>query len=260
LKPGPKYVSVALFDPEKDIFLVSMQTKNVPGALGDIAARVGKAGINILSVSNYSEPGKPESNLSFFAEPGKRTLTEEDFAKILSASPYVLDVYTRKSEGSFAVDDVSFPLIYYPGGRGILFPVSGIASMFSDMVSLFGSGGEAILFRAGYSIGRQGTEDLARLFGEEHMLEAANVYDKLFDALGWGKMEVVEASQDMSEYTLRVHESFECSGRKTTKPTGHFVRGLISGSADILLKKSVTCIEDKCVAKGDPFCQFRFKI
>jgi predicted hydrocarbon binding protein len=259
-QPGPKHINVALFDPDKDIFLISVLAKNVPGALGDIATRVGRAGINILSISNSSEPNKPVSSLSFFAEPSTRSVTEDEFAKILSSSPYVIDVYTRKSTEALAVNDYNFPLTYYPGGRGIIFPVSGMASMFADMVSLFGSGGESILFRAGYSIGRQGSEEICRLFGEDNMISAASIYTKLIDALGWGKMEVAEVGEDLSWYSLRVRDSFECAGRRASKPTGHFLRGVISGSAERLFKQPVTCTEERCVATGSQFCRFRLEL
>jgi predicted hydrocarbon binding protein len=258
--PAPKHINVALFDPDKDIFLISVLVKNVPGALGDIAARVGKAEINILSISNASEPNKPVSSLSFFAESSAKSVSEEEFSRILSSSPFVLEVYARKSAEALAVNDYNFPLTYYPGGRGIIFPVSGMASMFADMVSLFGSGGESILFRAGYSIGREGSDQLSKLFGEDNMLAAANVYTKLVDALGWGRMEFAEVGEDLSWYTLRVYDSFECAGRRASKPTGHFLRGVMSGSAERLLKQPVTCTEERCLATGSRFCRFRLEV
>jgi hypothetical protein len=67
LDPPPKYLNVAVYDPNWSLFLVALRTKNVPGALGDVAGRLGKAGINILSCSNYSLPGKDESMMTFFA-------------------------------------------------------------------------------------------------------------------------------------------------------------------------------------------------
>jgi len=258
--PGPKHINVALFDRERDIFLISVTAKNVPGALGDIATRVGRAGINILSISNHSEPDKPQSSLSFFAEPPDRSVSETEFSKILFSSPYVLDVYAKKSSDSLAINDYNFPITYYPGGRGIMFPVSGMASMFADLVSLFGSGGEAILFRAGYAIGREGTEQLSNLFGEDNMLAAASVYTKLVDALGWGRMEIAEVREDLSSYTLRVYDSFECVGRSASRPTGHFLRGVISGSAERLIKQPVTCVEDRCLAMGGQYCRFRVEV
>jgi len=257
--PGPKHINVAVFDPDKDIFLVSVVAKNVPGALGDIATRLGRSGINILSISNYSEPNRPQSTLSFFAEPPARSMSEPEVERILFSSPYVLDVYTKKTSDSLAINDYNFPLTYYPGGRGIIFPVSGMASMFADLVSLFGSGGEAILFRAGYAIGREGADQLSAQFGEENML-TANVYTRLVDALGWGKMEVAAVNEDKSEYTLKVSEGFECTGRRANKPTGHFLRGVIAGSTERLLKQPVTCIEDRCLAMGAQYCRFKVDV
>lgn len=187
-------------------------------------------------------------------------MSESEFVKILSSSPYVLSVFARKTVDSLAINDYNFPLTYYPGGRGVLFPVSGMSAMFADLVSLFGSGGEAILFRAGYAIGREGTGQLSTKFGEENMLVAASAYTKLVDALGWGKMEVADVSEDASGYTLRVYESFECMERRANRPTGHFLRGVIAGSTERLFKQPVTCVEDRCLAMGSQFCRFRVNI
>jgi predicted hydrocarbon binding protein len=187
-------------------------------------------------------------------------MTEDDFSKILYSSPHVISAYVRKTEDGLAVNDYNFPLTFYPGGRGIIFPVTEMVSMFADLVSLFGSGGEMILYRVGYAIGRKGTEQLSRLFGEENRLVAAGAYTKLVDALGWGRMEVLDMDRNMPGYTVRVCDSFECAGRRARKPTGHFLRGMIAGSAERLIKKPVTCVEVECMATGSKCCLYQLEI
>jgi hypothetical protein len=53
----------------------------------------------------------------------------------------------KKSDDRFLVDDISFPLMYFPSGRGVLFPQGGVAAMFDDLIKSYGSGGETILYR-----------------------------------------------------------------------------------------------------------------
>jgi predicted hydrocarbon binding protein len=257
LDPSPKHVLVGIYDPGKVVFLVYARTKNVPGAFGDIASRFGQAGINILSISNFSDPEKKESVLGLFAEPTDNRMSAEDVSSVLRASRFVLDEHVKKSESGFAIDDFGFPLDFFPGGRGVLFPQKGLASMFQDMLTAYGSGGEVILYRAGYAIGRQGTDELVKLFGEDSILEASTSFMKLYNALGWGQLELEEVSDDFTSWTLAISQSFECAGLQKDKPQAHFTRGLIVGSAERLLGRPMKCEEVKCVAMGQTHCSFK---
>jgi predicted hydrocarbon binding protein len=257
MKSSPKHVLVAHSAPGKAVFLAYARTKNVPGALGDIASRLGQAGLNILSVTNAAESGAKESDFGFFAEAADNRMTAKEVADVLSASRFVVDTYVRKNEGGFVVDDFGFPLVYFPGGRAVIMPQKGMASMFQDIVSLYGSGGESMLYRAGYAMGKQGTDELAEVFGEENMLEASTTFMKLYNALGWGQLEVKEVSDDFATWSLALSQSFECAGLKKTKPQAHFTRGLIAGAAERLTGRPVKCEETECVATGSSHCGFR---
>jgi predicted hydrocarbon binding protein len=258
LEPEPKYVPVSVYDPEHALFFVALKTKNVPGALGDIATRIGKAGVNIMSTSNYSLPDKPDSVISFFAESKDKALSENDFKKVLRSSSYVLDVHVRKATSKFLVDDFAFPLMYFPAGRGILLPQSGVTAMFQNIVNLFGSGGESILFKAGYSVAKQATDELVVLFGEDEMRNSPQEFGNLYNSLGWGRMEMAEANPDGST-VLKLHEGFEGSGVKASRPICHFSRGLIVGASERVQGREVSCVEEQCIAMGAPYCQFRVK-
>jgi predicted hydrocarbon binding protein len=257
LDSEPKYVGVSMYDPEHALFLVAARTKNVPGALGDIAGRIGKAGVNILSVSNYALSDKPESTISFFAEAKDPDTSAEAIGIPLSKSPFVLDHYIKKAQSSLLVDDFSFPLMYFPAGRGILLPESGLTAMFQDMIKLFGTGGEAILFRAGYSVGRQTADELAKLFGEEEMLKQAQTFAGFYCALGWGKMEVLGVGSGPGEVTYRLTDGFESAGVTASKPNCHFIRGLLAGESGRLTGVDLSCEEESCAAVHDNYCQFR---
>ena len=257
MDPEPKYVSVSVFDPKRSVFLVSLKTKNVPGALGDVATRLGNAKVNILSTSNYALPDRADSLVSFFAEAEDTKMREGDLDKVVKSSPYVLDSRVRMSDSGFMVDDFAFPLVYFPSGRGVLFPQSGITAMFEDLVKLFGSGGESILFRAGYAVGREGSDQLAKFFGEDKMVADANSFTALYGALGWGKLVVEDINFESGETLLRLMDGFESLGVRSTKPNCHFTRGLVTGSTERLLGKALTTEEQECASMGASFCRFR---
>lgn len=55
---------------------------------------------------------------------------------------------------------------------------------------------------------------------------------------------------------MRLEDGFEGTGAKSPKPSCHFTRGLVSGACQHLLGRPTACEETKCVALGDPYCQF----
>ena len=256
MKPEPKFVNVAIYSPDRTLFAVALRTKNVPGALGDIATRLGRAKVNLLSTSNYTLPDNPESMLSFFAEAKDPAMSEDDLAKVLSPSPFVLDQRVEKSSSGLLTDDFTFPLVFLPGGRGILLPQSGVTAMFQDMVRLFGTGGEAILYSAGASVGRQGVEDLAKMRGREDVLEGAEGFIRMYAALGWGRIEISEADPVLPRYRFRLVDGFESGGAKSTKPRCHFTRGIIAGAGERVFGREMEVAEEECAAAGDPCCVF----
>lgn len=260
MQSEPRYIGVSILDGVKNIYLVAVKTKHVPGALGDVATRMGKAGINILSTMDCSHPDNPQSTVSFFVEAKSDRATPESIEKVLRSSPQVIDCYIKKSESKLMVDDFAFPLMYFPAGRGILLPQSGVTAMFQDIVTMFGSGGESILFRAGYSVGTKGTEDIAKALGEEELAKNVDRLAALYSALGWGKMEILDASPNNKKYRLRLSEGFESSEIKASRPNCHFTRGLVAGSSERVLGRPVSCEEVECAAMGDAYCLFAVSI
>ena len=96
------------------------------------------------------------------------------------------------------------------------------------------------------------------LFGDEEMRKNPQEFGHLYNALGWGKMEFHEVAPDGST-VLRLHSGFEGSGAKASKPICHFTRGLVVGASERVQGRGVSCVEEKCVAMGAPYCQFRVK-
>ena len=252
----PRYVGVSMLDGGRPLYLLAVKLKNVPGALGDVATRIGKAGLNILVTNDCSPPEGGEFTLSFFVEPKEAAAGEEEIRKAVMASPHTTECLVKKSESRLLVDDFAFPLMYFPSGRGVILPQSGLTAMFQDIMQTFGTGGESILFRAGHSAGARGTDDIAKAVGEEELARHAQSFVSLYSALGWGRMEVYEASADLASYKLKLSRGFESEGTKAQKPSCHFTRGLIAGSTERIFGEPVVCVEERCVGAGDPYCLF----
>lgn len=243
-------------DGARNLFLLAVKTKHIPGALGDVATRLGKAGVNILSTGDCSSPDNPESTLSFFVEAKDPNATGDDISKVLKSSPFFLDGEVKQGDSKLMIDDFGFPMMFFPGGRGILLPQAGMTAMFADLVKLFGTGGESILFRAGEAMGREGAGDLAKLFSGDEVTTGAAQFTKLYAALGWGRLQVIGAEPGRTWYTLRLSDGFESAGVKSARPNCHFTRGLIAGSSERILGRAVDCKEMECAAAGSSDCIF----
>lgn len=244
-----------MLDGTRPLFLVVVKGKNVPGALGDIATRMGKAGLNILVTNDLSVPESTDSTVSFVLET-RGEGAEEAIRKTVTSSPFVVDVWVKRSDSRLMIDDFAFPLMFYPSGRAVIFPQTGISAMFRDTVRMFGTGGESILFRAGFSVGTTGTDDIMKAMGGDTQLQHAASFMGLYRALGWGRLELLEASDDFRRFKLKLSQGFESDSAKSNRPNCHFTRGMISGSCERLFGSPVVCVEEKCAAAGDPFCVF----
>ncbi|MDG6988529.1 MAG: hypothetical protein JRN21_04300 [Nitrososphaerota archaeon] len=255
MEQTPRFVGVSMLERGRPLFHAVVKGTNGPGVLGDLATKMGGAGFNILLVNECSPPESRESTATFFVE-GEAGTTEDELRSAIAGSPYALEVVVRKSESKLLVDSFPFPLMYFPSGRGVIFPQSGVRAMFQDIIKMFGTGGESILFRAGHAVGRQGTEDVARVMGEEALTKDPDLFTGLYAALGWGRMEIVEAAPDLSAFSMKLEEGFECTGVKSPVPVCHFTRGLIAGSAERALSRATACEEKSCAAAGDPYCLF----
>lgn len=255
MESAPRYLGLSIADGEKPVFHVAVRSRNVPGALGDITTRLGKAGLNIITLSDCSNPESDDSAVSFFVEPKGVDSSEDEIRRTLSTSHYVTEVLVRKSDGKLMIDDFGFPLVYFPSGRAVLLSQNGIHAMFRDIVRMFGTGGESILFRAGHSVGTQSINDVAKVVGEEYLRTKTETLAGFYSALGWGKLELIEASEDMVTYKLKLSMGLECE-EGAPKPSCHFTRGMIAGATERIFGGPAKCAEERCASMGDPFCVF----
>ena len=182
--------------------------------------------------------------------------TEEDIGRVLASSSYHLDSHVRRSDSRLLVDDYAFPMMFYPGGRGIILPQSGVRAMFEDIRRLFGSGGDSILYRAGVALGREGAGEVAKLYEGEEPSRMANDLAKLYSALGWGRMQATAAEAGRCRFRLKLWDGFESAGAKAETPSCHFTRGLLAGSTERLTGGPAEVVEAECAATGDPCCVF----
>jgi len=85
-----------------------------------------------------------------------------------------------------------------------------------------------------------------------------NLVKELFRLLGYGIAEVLKVAE--TEARVRIHDSFECQALKNAgEARGGIIRGMLAGWAAGYWNAEygeITVREVKCVAKGDPYCEY----
>jgi predicted hydrocarbon binding protein len=243
------------YNPKKKVFLVSIEMKSDPSALSNITS--------ILSNSDITTLGgfismNPESNIGvwgFFAE-GDANMRGSQLKKLIDGSPFVETSYVIEGSDGLVVDNLHFPLKLNSGEIMVLVRREVFSDMFKRLEEIFGTGGETIVFEEGEASGESDAKRLIEVFGKEAAQQNIPELSYLYFALGWGRPELLKFNAIPFSATIRLYDSFECSGRKSTKPHSYFIRGHMTGLINTLFQKKVNCIETKCAALGDSFCEF----
>ncbi len=243
------------YNPGKKVFLVSTRLKNEPGALASVTSILSKAGVNTLSGFTAVSGGAGSGTWGFFAE------AEKDFRaarlkQLIDSSPYVSDTIVVEGTGGLVVDTTHFPLKLNSGETMILARKEVFGDMFRRLGEMFGTGGEAIVFEEGEATGESDAHRLLEVFGRDMAQRSIPELSMLYLTLGWGRPELVRFNPSPFGATIRLFNSFECSGQKSTKQNSNFIRGHMTGLINVIFGTRVHCTETKCLALGDECCEF----
>lgn len=251
---GKKEVTTYLFESRKNFYHIVVMLKNKPGAMAGVASLIAKARINVLSGFMSVESGGRHGTLSVFAE--AKTLDADQIKKLVSSSPYAVEVAAKESVEGFISDTFHFPVISSSAKRIILMRQRSFAKMLRGIRETFGSGGEVIQYREGYEIGEalgeEFTHILPKYFKDEHLDQILSLYG----AFGWAKTEIVRNDVSTLRILIRMRDSMECVEAKSAEPYSHFIRGHLCGMLTSIFGTDLKCSETKCVAVGDQYCEY----
>jgi predicted hydrocarbon binding protein len=138
----------------------------------------------------------------------------------------------------------------------ILMRASTFRSLVKATEETLGRGAALVWVEAGKRAGREFTGDLVKLGMEFE--ELPQMLEEFFTQGGWGK---IRADVNFAEKKALVKILNSATARETNskEPVCHFVRGFIAGVCDVMFHGSTECIETKCMAKEDPYCEFQVK-
>ena len=139
-----------------------------------------------------------------------------------------------------------------------------VKALSSSLAKTFQSGAGVILYQMGLAYG----ELLGQRILESGGLakQTQQVYRQRYASLAIGKFQfpplaALAASGGPGQLTVTLADSFFAKAIGSTgQPVCDIVRGLLEGTAKVVLKKDYQCQEVKCVSKGDALCEFLLRL
>jgi len=154
-------------------------------------------------------------------------------------------------------------LVILMGEYNLMFPTRVFLYLQEMLVKSFGVKGEKLL----YDMGKyQTTEAIKRYLKIYNIqkLQKSKIIEfglKVCTAIGLGSFEIVKYNPDnlnliLINKKLPTAELYKLTRGRSEKPIDFHISGLFSGAFSAMFGKNVECIETKCLACGDPYCQF----
>ncbi|RLF18546.1 MAG: hypothetical protein DRN06_01285 [Thermoprotei archaeon] len=239
-----------------------------PGVLWSILDVFRKHEVNVLSI-NFSPTSKSErvGLLFIVADLKGAEGLEEKILKELRDTQDVLNVELEKPQYfGILADHLHFPLVDGNGRRCLLTSEKEYEYTLKLIRERLGSPGLALLYHEGRAIG----SGYAKLFAElgiENLKDLITLFLIYIRGYGILKGELVECSFDQSarkgKIIVRAYRLWECEAAKKAginEPSSHKTRGVLAGLIEDYVKARVHVREVKCIAKGDPYCEFLAEI
>ncbi|MFH8119358.1 MAG: 4-vinyl reductase [Candidatus Aenigmatarchaeota archaeon] len=129
-----------------------------------------------------------------------------------------------------------------------------------------------LLYKFGEYQAKKGIELHSKFFGLSLVKVAIKFSEKLLEktldfigkswmADGYGIFKVEKFDWEkrviiISNYVNPIARCYLRDFGKSKRPIDYYISGLFGGGLSILLKRKVKCVEEKCIACGDPACVF----
>ncbi len=245
---------------KRPIYFIAVRLVNVPGALSRVAGVLARYGVNILSGVHYAPPEAKEGVWVFAADFTKASRPVEDVVKELEKVDGIKAVeWGVKRFGRILLPP--FTVKYSVLGKGaVLERREWLGEVNKVIVKELGPGAEALMFHVGFRAGYSTVDywkEISGLKGEALL----RLYLEVVKALNWiSEYEILVCDLTRPRVMFRVWDLRDCSVLKgrVDRPTSNYFRGVFSGVLSRLTGKMVILREVRCVAMGDPYCEFVF--
>jgi len=229
---------------------------NVPSALGKVSSLIASYGLNIeyLETRFLSEG---EYGLFIIVDFTKSRIEPQDLLnKLRGIREYVLSVSLAPT-----IRDIIYPprfcIIDLGGIRAILLSVANIEGIIKGLRERLGDNiNNIFLFQLGYSVGKKTYELYAKMRNIKDINDGIKLFMALIRGAGWG--EIIDYTIEDNKLILKIDRLWECEiqKREVDRPASHYVRGIITGFFREITRLGLEVRERKCIALGDPYCEF----
>jgi len=251
-----------LEDEQRKILFGALVLLNVPGVMRQVAEILAKHNVNILSGIHYGPPKSKENVWIFSADFTQADAPPEKVFREIKKLEAVLSLeYGVEKYGRILLPPFSIKLNVLNKGV-IIQKKTWLREVNRVIVEEFGTGAEALIFHIGFKAGYRIVDHWARVSGLEgrRLIVLALEAMKLFNWIS--EYEILKLDLEKPDIIFRVWDLMDCTPfrGKMDSPTSHYFRGIISGLASRIAGKQVIFTETKCVAKGDPYCEFKIRL
>ena len=250
-----------IFDEKQKIYGIIVKSKIGLGLLKKLAELAENIGVTIRYIQfSMVEADEPFIRAIAFLDFSNSTISPEKALELAKSKKLVREAHLIKpSRKGIIFDNHFFPLII-ANERAVIFRKAVYESLFNGVRKKFGSAGEAMLYYEGFTIGYEIYDKYVKTANSEKLEDLIEVAKALNMTLGWGIIDKISINAKKGVAKLRIYQNFECEiGKPNRKPYSQFYRGAIAGLFTRFFGKDVKVQETKCIAKGDPYCEFAIK-
>lgn len=244
----------------EDLYQIDVNLRDSPGALSQAAKVLADAQINIKTgaifhPNEYSEEGF----LTCFIDVNKAKESIKEVEEKLQKLKVVKNVkFIRPRPAPF--DSFHFPVLH-GDSRATIMPLEVFGALWGGLEHILKpSGLSAVLYSAGKRVGEETIKHLIEMYN----FEGRELFLALLQAnqaTGWGIGEISNLDFHHSVADIVVYDCFEAVAWQNKKSieSCNWTRGYFAGSMSTIFHNIVEAVETKCLASGDPYCEFKVK-
>jgi hypothetical protein len=251
---------VLIYLQDREIVGYEVGLYDVPGALKRVLDVFVKYNINLTYIERYS--ALPGTAYFFIGA----DFTNIDISPILVLEE-IKKLTEHVSDAKIAprIGDIIYsskPHFKDVGGeRAILLYLSNIRGFLNGIRDELGYDiGSSVIYRIGYTTGKESYNYYSERIKLKGISELIEFLKALFNASAWGYISSYDMKED--KIILRIEKSWECETMKgeIDSPASYYLRGFLAGFIEKYLGRKVGVKETKCIAVGDPYCEFNITI
>jgi|GEM_PF-371927 predicted hydrocarbon binding protein len=261
----PLDLSRIVHDPNRRIFFTSLTLVNKPDAFASTLSLLAKHEIRVLGILSESISEKEVVEVSMFIETSSLISANELESKLKDEMSrekieVVKELKVFEHLKGFDADVYHFPLTI-GSERAIIIPLNIPITIMKNLgTSIDPTAVQTIFWYAGHEVGSSIKTLYEKTFAAKDVDSILALFETQLALLGWSLVEIVNLDEEKRSITLRLFDNWECGMFKgSSKPQSHLFRGLLEGFFSSLFGVEMEAKETKCIAKGDPYCEFEIK-